>query len=170
MKFAKHIRMKQWTVGQRERELVHVTLDGLLQACTRFSFTYFFPSYFLNVRVISFFSRLLQLAGQTVWHCNHFLSCLSLLRQNRIEQRHQNDEFGSSCMWTWSSNISKKPPATATERNVALRSGLCPKGEYVTGIGALHKATISFAFLRKQRGAKSDKHTHLPILIYLSTK
>jgi hypothetical protein len=45
-----------------------------------------------------------------------------------------------------------------------LRCGVAyvRREEYVTGIGALHKATISFAFCRKQRGATSDKHNHLP--------
>jgi len=59
----KHAAMNCWT------ETVHVARDGLVQACTRFSFTYFlylFYFYFLNVRFISFSSSLLRLTGQIV--------------------------------------------------------------------------------------------------------
>ena len=99
----KHAAMNCWT------ETVHVARDGLVQACTRFSFTYFlylFYFYFLNVRFISFSSSLLRLTGQIVWPCSLSPSCPPPF-SDRIEQRHQNDEFGSSWMWTWSSNISK---------------------------------------------------------------
>jgi len=103
----KRAAMNCWT------ETAHVARDGLLQACTRFSFTYFLYLVlflFLECSCYLFLCKPVT----TYWS-----ECLTVQSppfcppphphppSDRIEQRHQNDEFGSSWMWTWSSNISK---------------------------------------------------------------
>jgi hypothetical protein len=88
----KHAAMNCWT------ETVHVARDGLLQAYTRFSFTYFFISCFIFISSMLVLSLSLQACYDLLVRMSDRAVSPLLVSpfSDRIEQRHQNDEFGSS--------------------------------------------------------------------------